>query len=281
MVVNVGMQKIELYGLLLCLSIPLFLGCILPTHNTFAIGENKTLMQPQVKQDMKSSTTNIILVHGAWADGSSWDKVIPILKNSGHNIIAVQLPLSSLQEDINTVERAINQIGGPVILVAHSYGGYVITNAAYNNPNVTGLVYIAAFAPDEGEKGTDFVDIKKLPPGLLNVDSGGFVYINQTQFHDAFVQDIDPSQASIMAITQKPINESIFVSPSGPPAWKQLPTWFQISENDRIIPPKFEHQFAERMNATTISLNSSHASLVSHPNEVAQLILDAVKGATK
>jgi pimeloyl-ACP methyl ester carboxylesterase len=274
------MLKIK-FCILLCFMIPIFVGCMLPTYINYASSQNKSFIQPQGIQNMTTNVTNIVLVHGAWADGSSWNKVIPILKNSGHNVIAVQLPLSSLKDDVDTVKRAIDQIGGPLLLVAHSYGGYVITNAAYNNPKVAGLVYISAFGPDEGEASSKFVDINKLPPGFLSFDSGGFTYINQTAFPNAFAQDIDPKEASIMAVTQKPINKSILVEPSGPPAWKQLPTWFLISENDRIIPPHFEHQFAERMNATTISLNSSHASLVSHPNEVAQLILDAVKGATK
>ena len=220
---------------------------------------------------------NIVLVHGAWADGSSWNKVIPTLKDAGYNVTAVQLPLHSLADDVATVKRAVELVGGPTLLVAHSYGGFVITNAAYNNPNVTGLVYIAAFAPDEGESSADFVDITKLPEGLLVPDSGGFVYINPDQFHDSFAQDVNSTEASIMAVVQKPIHQSILSEESGPPAWKQLPTWYQISENDRIIPPDAERQFAERMNATTISLDSNHASLVSHPDEIAELILNAGK----
>jgi pimeloyl-ACP methyl ester carboxylesterase len=274
------MQNVK-FCYLLCAITTLFLGSMLPTYITFASPENNTLMQPQEIEGMTTNTTNIVLVHGAWADGSSWNKVIPTLKNAGHNVVAVQLPLNSLADDVDTVKRAIDQIGGPITLAAHSYGGFVITNAAYNNPNVTSLVYIAAFGPDEGESTGDFVDITALPPGLLSFDSGKFAYLNQTAFPNAFVQDIDPSEASIMAVVQKPIHESALLAQSGPPAWKQIPSWFQISENDRIIPPDAERTFAERMNATTISLNSSHASLVSHPDEVAQLILDATKGGSK
>ena len=119
-----------------------------------------------------TNSTNIVLVHGLWADGSSWSKVIPILQNAGHKVIAVQLAAHSLADDVATVKRAIDLVGGPTILVGHSYGGFVITNAGYNNPNVTGLVYVAAFAPDEGESTGNFVDVKKLPPGLLVPDSG-------------------------------------------------------------------------------------------------------------
>jgi pimeloyl-ACP methyl ester carboxylesterase len=157
----------------------------------------------------------IVLVHGTWVDGSSWNKVIPILQNAGHKVIAVQLPLHSLADDIATVKRAIDLVGGPVILVGHSYGGFVITNAAYNNPNVNGLVYIAAFAPNEGQSLSNFVDTAKFPKGFLVVDSGGFIYINPEMFRQAFAQDIDPAQAKVMAATQKPFNQSILAEKSG------------------------------------------------------------------
>ena len=273
-------QNIKFLGLL-CLSITLLLGFSSPIYSGFASPENKTLMQPQGVQGMATNATNIVLVHGLWADGSSWSKVIPILKNAGHRIIAVQLPLHSLADDVATVKRAIDLVGGPTILVGHSFGGFVITNAGYNNQNVTGLVYVSAFAPDEGESATTFVDVATLPPGLLVFDSGGFAYINPEMFHEAFVQDANATEAETLAVVQKPAHQSLFTEPSGPPAWKQLPTWFEVSEGDHIIPPDAQRQFAQRMNATTISLNSSHASLVSHPNEIAELILNATKGVTK
>jgi pimeloyl-ACP methyl ester carboxylesterase len=190
----------------------------------------------------------------------------------------VQLPTHSLADDVETVKRAISHIGGPVILVGHSYGGEVITNAGYNNPNVTGLVYIAAFAPDEGQSLSSLVDPAKFPKELFLLDSGKFIYLNPKIFRENFAQDVDASEADIMAVVQKPFNQSIFVEKSGPPAWKQLPTWYQISESDRMIPPDVQHTFAEKMNATTLSLNASHASYVSHPDEIAELILNATKG---
>jgi pimeloyl-ACP methyl ester carboxylesterase len=272
-------QNIKFLGLL-CLSITLLLGFMSPTYSGFASPENKTLMQPQGVQGMTTNATKIVLVHGVWADGSSWSKVIPILKNAGHQVIAVQLPLHSLADDVTTVKRAIDLVGGPVTLVGHSYGGFVITNAGYNNQNVTGLVYVSAFGPDQGESTANFVDVAKLPPGLLVFDSGGFAYINPEMFHQAFVQDANATEAETMAVVQKPAHQSILTEPSGPPAWKQLPTWFEVSESDHIIPPDAQRQFAQRMNATTISLNSSHASLVTHPDEIAELILNATKGST-
>jgi pimeloyl-ACP methyl ester carboxylesterase len=273
-------KKVKFLGLL-CLSITLLVSMTPSTYSGFASTQNKTLIQPQGIQNMSTNATNIVLVHGAWADGSGWSKQIPILRDAGHKVIAVQLPTHSLSDDIETVKRAVEHIGGPTILVGHSYGGEVITNAAYNNPNVTGLVYIAAFAPDEGKSLSSFVDPAKFPKDLFIVDSGGFIYLNPEIFRENFAQDVDPAEADLMAIVQKPFNQSIFGEKSGPPAWKQLPTWYQVSENDRMIPPDVQRQFAEQMNATTLSVNASHASYISHPNEITELILNATKGSTK
>jgi pimeloyl-ACP methyl ester carboxylesterase len=271
-------KKVKFFGLL-CLSITLLVS-LTPSYSGFASPENKTLIQPQGIQNVSTNatnTTNIVLVHGGWADGSGWSKQIPVLRDAGYKVIAAQLPTHSLSDDVETVKRAIAFIGGPTILVGHSYGGEVITNAAYNNPNVTGLVYIAAFAPDEGQSLSSFVDPSKFPKDLFLVDSGGFIYLNPKIFRENFAQDVDPAEADLMAIVQKPFNQSIFGEKSGPPAWKQLPTWYQISTSDRMIPPDVQRMFAERMNATTISVNTSHASYVSHPDEITQLILNAAK----
>jgi pimeloyl-ACP methyl ester carboxylesterase len=275
-----------IFVIFLFLTTTLIASFTLTAYSGFASTEsNNTLMQPDGTQDMGTTTnatstnTTIILVHGGWADGSSWGKVIPILKNAGHRVIAVQLPLHNSADDIATVKRAIELAGGPVLLVGHSYGGFVITNAGSNNPNVTGLVYVAAFAPDEGESLGTFVNPAMLPPGILIVDSAGLTYLNPDMFHDAFAQDVNTTEAEIMAIAQKPFNQSIFGEPSGPPAWKQLKAWYQVSDSDRMIPPDTQRMFAQRMNATTISIDTSHASYVAHPDEIAQLILDATGAA--
>jgi pimeloyl-ACP methyl ester carboxylesterase len=265
--------------ILLCLSIAITISLASITHSGFAT-ENNTLMQPGVTQNMSNTTNaaNIVLVHGGWADGSGWSKQIPILRDAGHKVVAVQLPTQSLSEDVETVKRAISHIGGPVTLVGHSYGGAVITNAAYNNPNVTGLVYIAAFAPDEGQALADFVNPADFPKELFLMDSGGFIYLNPEVLRENFAQDVTPEEADLMAIVQKPFNQSNFVAKSGPPAWKELPTWYQISDADRMIPPDVQRTFAQKMNATTLNLNASHASYVSYPNEIADFILNATKG---
>jgi pimeloyl-ACP methyl ester carboxylesterase len=273
-------KNMKSFGLL-CLSIILLLGFMSLASSSSATPENKTLMQPQRVQDMATNATNIVLVHGLWADGSSWSKVIPTLEKAGHKVIAVQLPLHSLADDVDTVKRAIDLVGGPTILVGHSNGGFVITNAGYNNQNVTGLVYVAALGPDEGETPTTDVAVSTFPPGLLVPDSGGFFYLNPEMLHEAFIQDANATEAEILATVQKPPHQSYFTIPSGPPAWKQLPSWFAVSDGDHIIPPDVQRNYAKRMNATTISLNSSHASLVTHPDEIAELILNATKGVTK
>jgi pimeloyl-ACP methyl ester carboxylesterase len=267
--------------LIVCLTLTFIVSFALISPSGLASAQNNTSMQPSGMKNTATNSTNIILVHGAWVDGSSWSKVIPILEKAGHKVIAVQLALHSLPDDIATVKRAIDLVGGPVILVGHSYGGIVISNAAYNNPNVKGLVYIAALAPKEGQSLGNFVDLTKFPKGFLVFDKGGFVYINSTAFPGAVAQDVNATEADIAAIAQKPINQSIFAEKSGPPAWKQLPDWYIVSENDHALPPAVEHQFAKQMNATTISIPASHASFLSHPNDVAKIILDAAKGATK
>ena len=284
---NKGMQyeknsQINLLGTL-CLGVMLIVTFTLTTQPGLANAQNKTISTKpnEIKGQITNATKiNIVLVHGAGADASSWSKVIPILLNAGHKVIAVQLPLHSLADDVATVKRAIDLLAGPTILVGHSYGGMVISNAAYKNPNVKGLVYIAALAPKEGQSISSFTDPAKFPKGSLIIDRGGFAYFSRNLFHNSF-PDIDPTQAKILAVTQKPINMSIFTEKSGPPAWKQLPTWYQVSENDRNIPPAVERLFAKQMNATTISIPSSHLSLLSHPNEVVQLILNATKGVAK
>jgi len=272
-------------SILICLSIAIISNLVSSTYfGTANSQQNNTLIQSQGTTNMTSTTNttnmNIVLVHGTYVDGSSWSKVIPILQNAGHKVIAVQLPLHSLADDIATVKRAIDLVGAPVILVGHSYGGFVITNAAYNNPNVKGLVYIAALAPNEGQSLGNFIDFKKFPKGFLVFDNGGFVYINPEVFGQAFAQDVDLAQSKIIAAAQKPFNQSILTEKSGPPAWKQLPSWYQVSENDHAIPPDVERMIAKQINATTISLNSSHVSPLSHPNDVAQLILDAANKLT-
>ena len=268
-------------GILTCFGVLLITSLFSIEDTLFASPQNETSLTSDLTP---INNTRIVLVHGADSDGSIWSKVIPILTNAGHRVIAVQLPLHTLGDDVATVERAVELIGGPAILVGHSYGGVVITNAGYNNPNVTGLVYLAALAPDENETINDFFE--QLPEESLKaftentqLDSAGLLYFKPDKLHELFAHDVDPAETEILAAVQKPFNQSIGMEVSGPPAWKQLPSWYQISENDRLIPPDLQRSYAEKINATTLSLNSSHASLVSHPDEVADLIINATKGS--
>lgn len=272
----------------LLLNVILMIGLTSTTYFSAASPESKngsSIVTRGLKETTLSNDTNIVLVHGIWSDGSIWNKVIPILQDAGHRVIAAQLSLRSLGDDIATVKRAIEQLGKPTILVGHSYGGILITNAGYNNPNVTGLVYITALAPDEDESSIDLFEILPQPENVLQIftnniitDSGGFSYFNPDKFGEWFAQDVHPDEANILAAVQKPTNESITTEKSGPAAWKQVPTWFQISENDLVIPPNIQRIYAERMNATTVSLNSSHMSPISQPEEIAGLIMNATKG---
>ena len=207
-------------GLLFLISTTIYVTIFAATtHSDLANAQqNKTLMQPTGVKGMATNAINIILVHGGWGDGSSWTQEIPILEKAGHRVIAVQLPLHSLADDVATLKRAIDFIGGPVVLVGHSYGGMVITNAGYNNPNVKGLVYVAAFAPQEGQSLGTFVDPSKFPKNFLMPDKAGLAYINPKLFHDWFAQDVNPARADVMAVVQKPFNLSIFSEKSGPPA---------------------------------------------------------------
>ncbi|SEM45022.1 alpha/beta hydrolase [Rhodococcus maanshanensis] len=220
---------------------------------------------------------NIVLVHGAWGDGSHWRHVIPTLHNAGHKVVAVQNPLTSLADDVDRTRKLAESMDGPTLLVGHSYGGAVITGAGHA-PNVVGLVYISAFAPDEGDSLGSIFARTDQPAGAANIapDAQGFLWIAQDKFQESFSQDLDDTEALVMATTQKPISGQCFSDPSGPQAWKQKPSWYLVSGQDRMIPPETERWMAERIGAReTVELDAGHASLASHPHEVTQLILTA------
>jgi pimeloyl-ACP methyl ester carboxylesterase len=220
------------------------------------------------------SKTNVVLVHGAWADGSSWSKVIRLLQSKGVNVAAVQLPLTSLDDDIAVTRNVLEAQTGPTVLVGHSYGGVVISGAANGAPNVTALVYISAFGLDEGESIEGLGNQGPATAGAAQIrpDKHGFLWIDPNGFAEAFAADVDPVEARVMAVTQKPLSIKSFTAKSGPPAWKHLPSWFLVSANDQMIPPQAEELFAKRMGATVRTVAASHASLVSHPDEVADII---------
>jgi len=222
---------------------------------------------------------NIVLVHGAWGDGSHWRHVIPPLHARGYRVCAAQNPLTSLADDIDRTSKLAAAQGGPTLLVGHSYGGAVITGAGHT-PNVVGLVYVAAFAPDEGDSLGSIFARREPPPGAGNIrpDRDGFLWIAPDKFRESFCQDFDETEALVMALTQKPIAGRCFEDKSGPPAWKGKPSSYQVSANDRMIPPETQSWMAERMNPKkTITLQASHASLASHADAIVALIEEAAR----
>jgi pimeloyl-ACP methyl ester carboxylesterase len=231
--------------------------------------------------------TNVVLVHGAWADGSSWSRVIPLLQKKGLNVVAAQLTLTSTDDDIAVTKNLLGSLTGPIVLVGHSYGGIVISGAANGIPNVNGLVYLAAFGLDEGESLDALSKQGPAPAGAAAVrppDDHGFLWIDRDSFAKAFAADVDATEASIMAAVQKPLSINCFIAKSGPPAWKHIPSWYMVATDDQMIPPQAEEFMAKRMGAEVRKVASSHAVMVSHPQEAAGLITlaaDAVADSTK
>lgn len=223
-----------------------------------------------------TGAANVVLVHGAFADGSSWSGVIPLLEAKGLTVTAVQIPLTSLEADVATTRRILAQQTGPTILVGHSYAGFVITEAG-TAPNVVGVVYISSYGPAEGESHDDLVKRFPAPSGIsaIRLDADGFLWISRDKFHEAFVADIDAARARILAAVQQPAAKKCFGTPISAAAWKSKPSSFLVSTNDHLINPELQRFMAKRMGATTVTVPSSHASLISHPVEVASLIAAA------
>jgi pimeloyl-ACP methyl ester carboxylesterase len=228
----------------------------------------------------------IVLVHGAWADGSSWDGVTRRLLHDGYTVVVPAVPLRSLSGDAAYISSVLSSIKGPIVLVGHSYGGAVITNAAADNPNVKALVYIDAFVPDVGESVLDLATKNPgsgLPAAITEVPyeqgaqgSGVDVYIKTADYRAVFAADVPAGQAAIMAATQRPVTLAALSEKSTAAAWKTIPSWYLIGRQDDAIPPATEEFMAHRAHSHTVSINSSHASLVSHPGAVTKLVLAAV-----
>ena len=223
---------------------------------------------------------NIVLVHGAFADGSSWAKVITILQAKGYNATAVHLPLTGFADDVAATNRALARQTGPVILVGHSWGGVVITETGMD-PKVIGLVYVAAFGPDAGEVVGDLGKPYPPPPALANpiVDKEGFMTLPTDSVVKHLASDLPPAEARVVAATQGPINASAFTTKVTSVAWKTKPSWYIVSKRDGAIAPDAERFFAKRMKATTTELDTSHVALLSKPNDVAAVIMDAATKA--
>ncbi|MGY2440253.1 alpha/beta hydrolase [Pseudomonas sp. SDO52101_S400] len=226
-----------------------------------------------------SEKPTIVLVHGFWGGAAHWGKVIVELSRKGYSKVqAVEMPLTSLADDAERTRKMVAQVNGPVLLVGHSYGGAVITQAG-NQPNVVGLVYIAAFAPDQGESPGGITQ-EHLPAAAPNLapDSDGFLWLKADKFHESFCQDLPAEDALVMAVTQKAPLASTFGDVISDPAWKHKPSWYQISSQDHMIHPDNQKRMSARLNAKkVITLDASHASLASHAAEVAALIDEAAR----
>jgi pimeloyl-ACP methyl ester carboxylesterase len=226
-----------------------------------------------------STSINVVLVHGGFVDGSGWDSVYRALRRDGHTVSIVQNPTISLSDDVRVTKHVIAAQNGPVVLVGHSYGGAVITEAG-TDPKVVGLVYIAAFAPDKGESVSSL--IKDPPPGApvppILPPQDGFLFLDKAKFAASFAADVDAGEAEFMADSQVPWGLEALGGTISQPAWKTKPSWYLVATDDRMIPPAAQRFMSKRAGATVVEVSGSHAVYVSQPDAVAELIRKAIRG---
>jgi pimeloyl-ACP methyl ester carboxylesterase len=219
--------------------------------------------------------TSIVLVHGAWTDGSSWDKVVPLLEAKGFDVIAVHLPLTTTSDDIATTERAIERATGDVVLVGHAYGGFVIT-AAGNAPKVKALVYVDAYALDDGETINGVLGAKRPAwTQALQLDAGGFAWLSADLIANDFAPDLTLAQQHVLAAKQAPVSLRLFDDPMRGAAWKLKASWYVQGNDDRIIPPAVQARMARRIKAKLIEVDAGHVSMLSKPRAIAEVIIEA------
>jgi pimeloyl-ACP methyl ester carboxylesterase len=237
-----------------------------------------TLGLASAQSASKAGIKNVVLVHGAFADGSGWDAVAKILEKDGYTLSVAQPPETSYADDVKYARAAIDAMDGPVVLVGHSYGGSVITEAG-NDPQVAALVYIAAFELDEGESCASIEQAVPQASKAFKRDSDGNWWIDQTHFAADFTADVPPAVSHFMAISQVPISTDSFTHKVTNPAWKTKPSWYMVASADRSINPVQERMMAKRAHATTVEVNASHVAYMSHPKETAKLIEEAAAAA--
>jgi pimeloyl-ACP methyl ester carboxylesterase len=225
-----------------------------------------------------AAPTTVVLVHGAFADGSSWNEVIPLLQAEGLKVVAVQNPLTSLADDVAFTRRAIDMQNGPIVLVGHSWGGTVITEAG-DDERVKALVYVAAFAPSPGETTGELGKDYPTPAGLANpvVDASGFLTLSPETIAQHFAQDVSPEQANLIAVTQGAIRRANFGEAVSRAAWETKPSWYIVAEQDHMIDPRLQRDFAKKINAHLTSLPASHVPMISRAQEVAEVIIEAAE----
>ena len=222
---------------------------------------------------------NIVLVHGAWADGSSWSAVIERLQADGFVVTAPQFPMAALADDVARLRQVLARQNRPTIVAGHSYGGQIMTALGTNAPNVIGLVYVAAFGLDEGESIGVLLNQGPPSPALahLDIDQQGFAWLPEHDFVNHFAADVEPARAKVMHAVQQPLAGSALSEVMSAPAWNSLPTWYLVAKSDQAIPPDAERLFARRMGATTVEVETNHVAMVSHPDDVVELVKTAAE----
>ena len=273
-------MKTAIKSIITACTLVLFTWLAVPSHGqTTPANADVSAKLPAATQDNDvPGVTNIVLVHGAFVNASSWSKVIPLLEAKGLHAVAAQIPLTSFADDVAATKRAIALQEGSVLLVGHSYAGAVITEAG-NDPKVAGLLFVAAFAPAEGESVSDIAKTYPAAPGSTEVRPDNFGYLTLTArgMHEDIAEDLSPSERKVLTATQGPTAAADFGAKVVNAAWKSKPSWYVVAGNDRMVSPKLEQDTADRIKAKSITIPSSHIVMLSHPRELASFIEEAAK----
>ena len=273
-------MKTAIKSMITACTLVLFTWLAVPSHGqTTPANADVSAKLPAATQDNNDpGVTNIVLVHGAFVNASSWSKVIPLLEAKGLHAVAAQIPLTSFADDVAATKRAIALQEGPLLLVGHSYAGAVITEAG-NDPKVAGLLFVAAFAPAEGESVSDIAKTYPAAPGSTEVRPDNFGYLTLTArgMDEDIAEDLSPSERKVLTATQGPTAAADFGAKVVNAAWKSKPSWYVVAGNDRMVSPKLEQDTADRIKAKSITIPSSHIVMLSHPRELASFIEEAAK----
>ena len=276
-------MKTAIKSMITACTLVLFTWLAVPSHGqtTPANADVSAKLSAAAQDSDVPGVTNIVLVHGAFVNASSWSKVIPLLEAKGLHAVAAQIPLTSFADDVAATKRAIALQEGPVLLVGHSYAGAVITEAG-NDPKVAGLLFVAAFAPAEGESVSDIAKTYPAAPGSTEVRPDNFGYLKLTArgMDEDIAEDLSPSERKVLTATQGPTAAADFGAKVVNAAWKSKPSWYVVAGNDRMVSPKLEQDTADRIKAKSITIPSSHIVMLSHPRELASFIEEAAKTVT-
>ena len=276
-------MKTAIKSIITACTLVLFTWLAVPSHGqtTPANADVSAKLSAAAQDSDVPGVTNIVLVHGAFVNASSWSKVIPLLEAKGLHAVAAQIPLTSFADDVAATKRTLALQEGPVLLVGHSYAGAVITEAG-NDPKVAGLLFVAAFAPAEGESVSDIAKTYPAAPGSTEVrpDEFGYLTLTAQGIDEDIAEDLSPSERKVLTATQGPTAAADFGAKVVNAAWKSKPSWYVVAGNDRMVSPKLEQDTADRIKAKSITIPSSHIVMLSHPRELASFIEEAAKNVT-